>query len=46
MTYSGALAYLESLTNYERVHRPGAMRKVPLSRMRRLLEQWKRRREG
>ena len=38
MTYVDALAYLDTLTNYERTHRPGAMRTVPLERMRRLCE--------
>ena len=36
MTYDEAMAYLESLTNYEHTRDPGAMRRVPLERMRRL----------
>ena len=39
MTYHDALAYLDSLTNYERTHQPEAMRTVSLDRMRRLCEQ-------
>ena len=38
MTYQDALAYLESLTNYEHAHEPEAMRAVPLERMRALCE--------
>lgn len=38
MTYDDALAVLGSLTNYERLHRPSAMRRVPLERMRWLCE--------
>ena len=36
MTYEGAVAYLDSFTNYERVHEPKAMREVTLERVRRL----------
>ena len=36
MTYDDAVAYLNTLTNYEQTHQPEAMRTVPLSRMRAL----------
>ena len=39
MTYDEAIAYLDSLTNYERTHDPEAMRRVRLARMRRLCQQ-------
>jgi len=38
MTYQDAIALLNSLTNYERIHRPQAMREMRLERMRRLCE--------
>ncbi len=38
MTYADAIAYLESLTNYEQVHQPDAMREVTLERLRLLCE--------
>ena len=38
MTYPQALAYLETLVNYERQRRPRAMRAVRLERMQRLCE--------
>ncbi len=36
MTYEKAVAYLDSLTNFERTPRPDEMRAVPLSRMERI----------
>ena len=36
MTFHDALAYLESLTNYERIHQPDAMRRIRLERMHQL----------
>jgi len=38
MTYQDAVAYLDSLTNYERTHQPQAMREVKLDRMRALCQ--------
>ncbi len=38
MTYRDALAYLDALTNYERLHHPRAMREVRLERMQLLCE--------
>ncbi len=40
MTYRDALAYLETLTNYERTHQPSAMRHMPLERMHLLCERF------
>ena len=39
MTYAQAVAYVDSFTNYERVHQPEAMRGINLERMRRLCRQ-------
>lgn len=36
MNFDDAIAYLDTLTNYERAPKPAAMRTVPLDRMRRL----------
>ena len=38
MTYAEAVAYVESFTNYERIHDPNAMRAVKLERMRQLCQ--------